>query len=151
MTLGANYSRVQFNFQGSLRLARELWALGDKLDQTRSERAADAENAQANWLGPRRDEFSSQASTEGDDLTRLGERLRTEARLWAAAWRDAMNEQNRRNRAARVEIEHNKRSVGETIVDYFIGTDDDNEVTGVIEVAVPQPPMFAPTGREQFL
>lgn len=151
MTFGANQNRVRFSFTGSLRLARELWALADSIDGTRNKRSNDNATASREWLGHRRDDFARRSSTESTDMSGVAQRLRDEATMWATAWRDAMNEQNRRNRSIRVQVVRGQRSVGERIVDWAIGDDSDNEVAGVTEVGVPQPPHFSPTGSEQFL
>ncbi len=143
-----NSSRVRFDFEGSLAHARQLWALADRLEAERLARKADADLASASWRGKYGDQFRSLIESEQVDFLRVVGALREEAQAWATAWRDAMNEQNRRNRARQVDVVRAGRGLGEQFVDVFVGDDSDAEVARVLLATTPVAPTFAPTCEE---
>jgi hypothetical protein len=144
----ANRSRVRFDFEGSLAHARQLWALADRLEAARHARRVDADAACASWRGRYGDEFRALVDSEQADFVRVVGGLRAEAQAWAVAWRDAMNEQNRRSRAQQVDLVRSRRAVGEQLVDVFVGDDSDVEVPPAPWASVPVPPGFVPTCDE---
>ena len=77
--------------------------------------------------------------------------LRTDARAWAAAWVDAMEQQNKNNRAAKVDQVRDDRGMLEKGWDeYGFGEDDsESKVAAAERPATPRPPSFAPTASFQ--
>ena len=141
--------RVRFDFDGSLRLARRLWALADQLEAARASRANDADVARRGWRGRYAEEFERRMADESAGFTNVAHSLRDEARGWAASWKSAMDEQNRRNRARQVDAVRAHRSWLERMGDRIKGSDDsDSEVPQAPVADTPQPPHFAPTQRE---
>lgn len=123
MGLSGNQSDVRFDFDGSLRLARSLWAYAEELDAGRGDRRDDAATALRSWRGRFGEEFRDRANDEQSALATIVAALRTEADSWAAAWKAATDEQNRRLYARRVEQMKEERSFLEKAGDYFTGFD----------------------------
>jgi hypothetical protein len=141
--------RVPFDFDGSLTLARRLWSLADLVDHDMARRGQAADIARARWRGPYRAEFDTRVDIEANSARRIAEGLREEAKGWAEAWREALEEQNRRNRAARVAEERNSRGWFErNIGDRFGGDDSEDQVPPCPTVPLPKPPGFVPTAHE---
>ena len=123
MGLSGNSQDVRFDFEGSLRLARQLWAYADDLEHGKAERRAEALAALRSWRGPFGDQFRERTADEQTSLASLVAALRTEADQWASAWKAATDEQNRRLYARRVEEIKAERSALEKFGDFFTGFD----------------------------
>jgi hypothetical protein len=140
---------VEPDFDGSLRVARELHGLSTWLEDSLVERSGAVEDALAAWRGPFADELRVQAETDDQETRNLVAGLQVVAHEWAQGWTDAMNEQNRRNRQRAVEELSAVRGWGERAVDVVIG-DDSDEVVAELRVLVrPRSPDFVPTGSLQ--
>ena len=63
---------IEFDFVGSLRVARELWALADQLNTTMSARETAGAHAATDWLGPHHDDFVGRMRVERDQRRRSG-------------------------------------------------------------------------------
>ena len=145
-----NSSRVRFDFEGSLVLARKLWALGDHLNRVRASRCAEADLAGNLWRGRYADEFRSRMGDEAISSENLAGALHDEAKGWATCWKRAMDEQNRRNRAKKVDAVRASRPWAERyILDAIVGDDSDRQVRAAPLAAVPQPPSFQATCTEK--
>lgn len=118
-----NTSDVRFDFDGSLRLARSLWAFADELEAGRAARDGAVEVALRSWKGPFGDDFRARASDERQSLGSLIAALRSDADAWAQAWKDATDEQNRRRWARQVEQIKAERSMVEKVGDFLTGFD----------------------------
>lgn len=142
--------RVAFDFAGSLELARMLWALADQVEAESGTRSTAAQTAKTGWLGKYGDDFTARRGDEQVGATNVAIRLREEAKGWASAWKRAMDEQNKRNRAAKVTEVRNKRGwVERNIGDRVLGDDSEQQVRGVTAVSTPKPPAFIATAEEQ--
>lgn len=141
--------RVQFDWDGSLQLARQLWNLADDLQTEDTGRESQYDTAKAKWLGTYGDEFADRRVTERGSKNHVVAGLREDARAWAQAWASAMDQQNKNNRAAEVERVRDDRSLWDKGVDATVGEDNsDDKVPMPDSVPVPTPPGFAPTATE---
>ncbi|QGG93641.1 hypothetical protein [Actinomarinicola tropica] len=136
---------VGFDFEGSLQLARQLWQLADLIQSEDADREVDADTATAKFEGPHADSFVARREQERTSRTTVISALRDDARNWAEAWATAMDQQNKNNRAARVEEIRENRGALERFGDLFVGDDSDEQVPMPDPVAVPSAPDFAPT------
>lgn len=144
MTWGAD--RVNFDFEGSLRLARRLWALGDELRVEDERRDSHGETALAEWRGAYATAFAVDRDTERSNRQNMLTLLHTDAREWASLWADAMDEQNRRNRAAEVTKRRESRSGLKKFGDALgVTRDDSDDLPHAAPVPVPVAPSFSPT------
>ena len=142
--------RVDFDFDGSLQLAKNLWQLADDLSTENTGRGTEGETALAKWEGPFSTQFGERRTAESDSYRNVFEGLRDDARSWATAWVEAMHQQNKNNRAAKVEEVRDNRSWGESAWDSTFGEDDSDEQVGEADrPSTPQPPDFAATAQEQ--
>lgn len=142
MGASGNYRDVRFDFDGSLRLARSLWAFAEELEGAKGTRRSDAAGALRSWRGPFADELRERLGDEAASLTSLISGLRSDADAWAQAWKNAMDEQNRRLYARRVDEIKAERSNLEKVGDFFTGFD---YPPGPSPVAKPAPAMFHAT------
>lgn len=140
--------RVEFDFAGSLQLARDLWALADEILTEDNGREQQFTTAKEKWLGPYGEQFVGRRSDERTSRGTVVSAMRDDARAWAQAWATAMNQQNKNNRAAEVERIRDDRGLLEQGSDFFFGDDSDDQVPMPPEPAVPTPPGFAPTMSE---
>ena len=142
--------RVDFDFEGSLQLARKLWQLADDLVTEDNGRSTEAETALDKWEGPYGTQFGERRTAESDSRTNVVSGLRTDARSWASAWVEAMHQQNKNNRAAKVEDVRENRAWYEKGWDATFGEDDSDEQVGEADrPSTPQPPEFTATAEEQ--
>src|SRR6188472_931146 len=95
--------RVKFDFEGSLELARQLWALAADVETADAGRQKDFDVAKAKWSGAYGDEFATRRDAELSSRVNVARGLRRDANAWAAAWATALEQQNKNNRAAEVE------------------------------------------------
>lgn len=137
-----NYADVRFDFEGSLRLARSLWAYADELEAAKGVRRTDADGALRSWKGPYGDEFRERTDEEQQTIRALIAGLRSDADAWAGAWKAAMDEQNRRLYARRVDALKAERSKLEKVGDFLTGFDYPPEPPPVPK---PAPAMFHAT------
>lgn len=141
--------RVQFDFEGSLQLARMLWSLADDLRSEAMERERNATVASERWRGRYADDFGERMSTETSNRLEIAAQLREDARNWARAWQTALDQQNKINRINRVQEISDSRNIFQKGWDATVGSDDsDSKVAAVPEVPVPTPPAFLPTATE---
>lgn len=144
----ANGARVRFDFDGALALARKLWSLADDLERSKLTRTQQADTAKAVWRGQYADQFGVRMTDEDTTRANVINGLREEAKGWATSWKNAMDEQNRRNRAKAVDEERENRSGAEKFGDFFVGDDSDEQVAKARTADVPQPPFFTATMTE---
>ena len=130
-------SDVRFDFEGSLQLARRLVGLADEIDTLMAARVAGAEDALATWLGRFATEFAERVNTESSDIATISADLRVSAEGWALAWKDSMDEQNRRLYAREVDRVESSRSGWDSFWGGIVGHDD---------LPDQPPPVPVPTG-----
>ena len=138
-------SDVVFDFDGALVVARRLWALADSLETVMEGRETLAAEALTTWRGGHATSFVTRMGTERTDIDTAAGWLRVGAQEWAAAWKDAMDEQNRVLHARECQRREDDASWHESgiIGGIFGGPDMPDEPAAV---AVPTAPGFAPTG-----
>ena len=138
--------KVVFDFEGSLDLARKLWALADALETEDRGRQGEYEIAKAKFQGAYADQFVGRRDTERSSASTVIESLRVDARGWASAWAKAKYQQNVNDRVAKVETMRQSRSMWEKFGDAVMGYDDtDDQVPAAQSVPTPVPPSFSPT------
>lgn len=147
--------QVDFDFDGSLRLARKLWRAAEALEHEDSQREKDFATAKTKWRGKHGDDFVGRRDAERSDASRVVAALRQDAHRWATAWAGAMDQQNKNNRIAAVETERARRSSErgklEKLGDLSPFSSDDSlqeaeaAVRNVVPVTPPTDPGFAPT------
>lgn len=142
---------VDFDFEGSLELAKQLWSLAEELEREDRGRGRQGETALEKWRGPYATQFAQRRATEEASALNVVDGLRTDARAWATAWVDAMEQQNKNNRAAKVDQVRDDRGLLEKGWDeYGFGEDDsESKVAAAERPATPRPPSFAPTASFQ--
>lgn len=141
---------VRFDFDGALALARNLWTMADELEGQAAAMGEAGMTALSGWLGPYGTEFLGRRDVEHDSFGIVVQGLRAEAITWGQGWAGAVNEANRRRRAAAVAAEQANRSMMEKVADAMVhGDDSDRQIAPVVEVSPPQPPSFAATGGLQ--
>lgn len=136
---------VDFDFEGSLQLARRLWTMAEEIQAEDIDRNADFTTAKARFEGPHAESFVARREEERTSRTTVIESLREDARQWASAWADAMHQQNKNNRAAKVEQIRADRHWGERFIDSFVGDDSEEQVPVPERPQNPWPPEFGPT------
>lgn len=143
--------KVDFDFEGSLELAEKLWALADELEREDRGRQRQAETALARWSGPYATQFAQRRSTEEASALNVINGLRADAEAWAVAWVDAMEQQNKNNRAAAVQQHRDDRNWFHKQWDeHGFGEDDAESQVGAAErPPTPRDPSFAPTATFQ--
>jgi hypothetical protein len=134
---------VRFDWTGSLRVARRLWALADEIEATMSSRVGHAEYALVDWLGAYGTQFADRVNDETAGAGAVVAGLREGANGWAFQWKSAMDEQNRRLHARAEQRAKDDRNIGEQVWGFFAGHDDLPPKPS--EAAIPTPPSFAAT------
>jgi hypothetical protein len=134
---------VPFDFEGVLVLCRQLWNLADELQGIKTSRATAATTALTKWEGPFSTEFVTRSDTEGTTATQIVAGLRADAEGWAAAWKSAMDENNRRRWARHHEEWKNDQGFWDDPFGMFGNKD---ETPNPEPVGTPQAPGFAATG-----
>lgn len=139
--------KVEFDFVGSLELARQLWQLAAEVERVNGARQKAYETAKTKWLGAYGDEFVTRRDAETSSSSNIVVGLQDGAKSWAQAWAKAMDQQNKNNRAAKVKEISDRRSNAERFTDFAIvrRDDSDDQVPKVPQVAVPVPPLFLAT------
>jgi hypothetical protein len=140
----ADRADVRFDYDGSLELARRLWALADRLAVLAVDRRHGAGEALARWEGRYGRDFAVRIDTETADLDRIAADLRAVAEGWAQAWADALNLQNRRAHARAVDRARRDRSLLDQVGGFLFGHDDLPPEPFLRPP--PPPPGFRPTG-----
>ncbi len=134
---------VRFDWSGSLRVARRLWALADEVESTMSSRFGKAQEAAVDWLGAYGQEFALRVDNEVTGAGHVAGGLREGAQAWAFQWKSAMDEQNRILHAREEERVKADRSWADRHIWSLNGHEDLPPKPA--DAAVPQPPGFAPT------
>lgn len=142
--------RIQFDFDGSLELARQLWALASELATEDFGRDMEFHTAKDKWRGSKGDDFVNRRETERSSRSNVYNGLKEDAQGWAEAWAKAMHQQNTNNRAAAVNQASEDRGGWTKFVDATVGEDNsEDEVAAAETPPVPTPPQFMPTASEQ--
>lgn len=134
---------VVFDFDGSLTLARKLFAMADELDLLLRSRLDLASTALAHWSGEYADDFVERIDTEQSVGVQLVGQLRGEADGWAVEWQRAMDQENWNRYAAAVKRVEHDRSLVDSFVGFFAGHDD--LPSQPAPAGVPVAPGFWPT------
>lgn len=135
---------VVFDYDGSLEVARRLWALADRLGTEMTARETARGDAEVGFVGKYAGQLIDRVGQERTDVDNAVTQLRAGADAWAAAWKDAVDQQNQ-NRYARA-YEHSKNNQG------FLGLgrlDGIERPPDVQHVTIPVSPSYAPTGGFQ--
>lgn len=134
---------VRFDFEGSLNLARRLWALADEVDTLMANRVSLARAALSTWLGVYGTQFAGRIETEATSSTGIANELRGAATGWATCWQQAMDEQNRVLYAREVKQVEDERSGWDSFWGGLTGHDDLPDQPS--PVATPSAPGFHAT------
>lgn len=137
---------LQFDYDGSLALARRLYALGDALNTLMSKRLSLAESAIVQWSGKKETEFVGRMNDEQGSGSGFVQSLHVEANQWASAWAQAVTQQNKISYQRERERRRNDRSFLESAGDFLFGGGGDDGLKEPAPVSVPSAPGFAPTG-----
>jgi hypothetical protein len=138
-------SDVVFDFDGALAVAKRLWAFAESIGSVMATREQLANEALATWRGNHAVSFAQRLGTERTDIDTAATWLQAGALEWAAAWKDAMDEQNRILFARECQRRKDEAEWHESGVfgAVFGGPDMPDEPSAV---AVPTAPNFEPTG-----
>jgi len=85
---------VVFDFDGALRMARDLWSLAASLSTMMTNRESAATYASLDWVGPHQTDFASRMTTERANVDQAVTQLQNAANGWAYQWQQAMDQQN---------------------------------------------------------
>lgn len=149
-------SDVKFDFDGSLQLARRLWAFADDIERLRDQRGSDAVGALREWRGPFSREFRGYAADERASLTKSAAEMRRDAEAWATSYAKAVDQQNNvlyTRELTRVKNERESRDFFEERVDQvqgWLGFEQLRYPKEAPPCPVPRPGGFAPTNRPQL-
>lgn len=142
MSISANRANVHFDFDAALRSARQLWQAAGESTASGARRAGAAGHGEVDFQGRCAEEFGHRRGVEHTSADRIVTGMRADAMLLAKAWKDAMDEQNRRSWARHTNALKEKRSNLAKVGDFFTGFDAPSEPEGV---PMPVAPHFAPT------
>jgi hypothetical protein len=131
---------VVFDYEGALLVARRLWAFADALESMMSDRTTAATDALIDWTGPHATSFVSRVDVERGDVSRVVTQFREAADAWAAAWKEAIDQQNRILQARR--WEYNRDHQG--LFGHLDGVERPHDPE---PRPVPTPPDFHATGE----
>lgn len=92
--MGQSMADVEFDFDGSLQMARDLWALAQSLSTLMADREAAGASASLDWVGPHHDEFVTRMTTDRTNVDGAVSQLQAAANGWAFQWQQAMDQQN---------------------------------------------------------
>lgn len=135
---------IGFDFEATLRLARQLWALADQVGSLMASRQAHAAAASVAFSGRYADDFGRRLGREAEEAGRLVAHLRSDAGLSATAWSRAMHDENQIRYARHVDHLRRQRNVLEAVWEHSFGETFPPEPD---PVPVPVPPLFAPTAE----
>jgi hypothetical protein len=142
---GSGEPDLRFDYQGILRLARQLWALADTVENVTSGRQTAAQEAAQDFFGAYGDRFRERMNDECSDSKRLVSQLRADAGACAQRWADAMNEESLRLYSRHYDkIKHQRNIVQEAWTTLF---GDPDVGYPPAPVSVPRPPMYVPTAE----
>lgn len=133
---------VEFDWTGSLAMARRLWALADRLETLMSDRVAAAEFTLTDWQGPHATSFASRIGVEHGDVETATPQLRAAANGWAQQWKDAMDQQNNTLRTR--EWESRDDSTLHTVT-FGLAGEGKKQPPDPVPAAVPESPDFEAT------
>lgn len=133
---------VEFDWTGSLAVARRLWALAARLETVMSDRVEAAEFALTDWQGPHATSFASRIGVEQGDVAVAAPQLRDAARAWAGQWKEAMDQQNNILRTR--EWEGRDDSTLHTVTFGVLGSGK-KQPPDPVPAAVPEEPEFGST------
>lgn len=139
----AHRSRLVFDWEGSLRGARQLYAVADELQGLADRRSPLAEAALADWLGPFAVDFVNRLNDEVTNVNTLVPALRGEADGWALEWKRAMDQENWNRYANAVDRVHEKRSTWDSLWGGLTGHDDLPSTPNL--AGIPAAPSYQPT------
>ena len=128
-----------FDYDGALLVARRLWAFADALESMMRDRTGAAADALIDWTGPHAASFGSRVDIERVDVGRVVSQFREAAYAWAAAWKDAIDQQNRILQARRWEYNRDHQGL-------FGRLDGVERPHDPEPRPLPTPPGFHPTG-----
>ena len=135
---------VVFDYDGALLMARRLWAFADALESVMAGREGAATEALVDWTGPHATSFLERIAVERVDVNGVASQFREASYAWAAAWKDAIDQQNRILQARR--WEYNKDHQG--LFGHLDGVERPHDPA---PRPLPAPPEFQPTGEfEQY-
>lgn len=120
----ANSANVNFDYDGALQAARDLYSLSGVVTSKHESRVTASADAEDTWVGGHRDSFDSKMSTEDTDVETISGALVTLANRLATAWSEARGEQDRINHARFVQDEKDNDSGWENAGEFFTGEDD---------------------------
>ncbi len=124
---------VPFDFGRALELARALSSIADRWQDAFDDRLRTLDTAFAAWRGPARDATVDAVAVESDVSAAAVASLRLEARWWALAWADALDELNRQRWRLSLQA---AADGGEPV---------ELSIPAPPPVEVPSPPHFEPT------
>lgn len=133
---------VRFDWDGSLELARRLWAYADQLDALRVARDRAADDLVRSWRGGLLAELTTRLADDSAGLDLAAARLREGALQWADAWRQAVDQQNRVLYARACERARADRGLVDRAIGFFVGHDDLPSPPAPRDA--PRPPHFVP-------
>lgn len=139
--------RVDFDFGGALNLARQLWALATKLDETRSTRMSAAQTALQEWQGAFADQFVTRTNRSDQAAHDAVYALQSLAKDFAMAWAHAATQQRWNDRAAWIAQKENNKNAWDTVTGWVFGDHTDEGTPHPLEVEVPSPSGFDPTAN----
>ncbi len=133
---------IEFDFAGSLRVARELWALADLLSTKMTARETAGAHASTDWLGPHHDDFVTRMRVERINVDGAAPQLRSAAQAWAVQWQQAMDQQNQILMAREWDSRH-----GDWLHDHSFGIlgSGPKRPPDPVPAALPSAPDFSPT------
>jgi hypothetical protein len=134
---------IQFDFEGSLVLARQLRAMAEDAHSMMSNRGRLAQDALNTWLGPHGVDFAERVTAEGRQIDGFSADLRRAADGWAICWKEAMDEQRRIDHARECERIRSSRSLLDSVVGGIFGHDDLPPPPR--PVGIPEGPAYLPT------
>jgi hypothetical protein len=136
---------VQFDFDGSLRLARLSWQTADELELTAGGRHDLAVAALTDWSGVYGEQFAGRIDDEMHTTSIVARQLRDEAGGWAIEWKQAMDQANYNRYQDACDRIRDDRGFLDTVGGALFGHDDLPPTPQLADT--PQPPSFAATRR----
>jgi hypothetical protein len=144
--LDYNSQYVRFDYDGALNLARALWQLSLKLQDTQNARSNAAAIATRQWQGAFQQEFVQNMNVSNNTAAGLVQSLQNAAKDFATAWQHTADQKRLCDRAQAIQQEKDSRNFVEGAWTWAFGdhADDAPKPPGV---DLPQPPSFEPTAN----
>jgi hypothetical protein len=139
----ASEADVVFAYDLALAAARDLWVLADQVRSHMAGWSGPIQTAQAEWTGPKRDQFDGHVTVLRTDTASVAAGLEETARALARNWAAARGEQDRINKARYVDAELDDDNILEDMWEWFAGENDFGPPPE--NPPVPGPPAFAVT------